>query len=97
MRVGSQNAWDAGEGFACTGVVTAKMLKGRGEGLVFQAFRQELCALPGKGPKHLKPQAPLKNASGREQLPPPGIGCEWVLLGHSDRRFLASRLGFHGP
>lgn len=40
--VGSQNAWDAAEGFACTGVVTSAMLK--------------------------------------------GIGCDWVLLGHSDRR-----------
>eukprot|EP00913_Durusdinium_trenchii_P031956 g29929.t1 len=42
ILVGSQNAWDAAEGFGCTGVVTSKMLK--------------------------------------------GIGCEWVLLGHSDRR-----------
>ncbi|CAE7563596.1 TIM [Symbiodinium sp. CCMP2456] len=42
IHVGSQNAWDAAEGFACTGVVSAKMLK--------------------------------------------GIGCRWVLLGHSDRR-----------
>lgn len=42
IRVGSQNAWDAAEGFACTGVVTSSMLK--------------------------------------------GIGCDWVLLGHSDRR-----------
>jgi hypothetical protein len=28
--VGSQNAWDAAEGFACTGVVTSSMLKGGG-------------------------------------------------------------------
>ena len=28
--MGSQNAWDAAEGFACTGVVTSAMLKGGG-------------------------------------------------------------------
>ena len=42
VSVGSQNAWDAAEGFGCTGVVTSSMLK--------------------------------------------GIGTDWVLLGHSDRR-----------
>lgn len=30
--VGSQNAWDAAEGFGCTGVVTSSMLKGPGKG-----------------------------------------------------------------
>lgn len=30
ILVGSQNAWDAAEGFGCTGVVTSKMLKGQG-------------------------------------------------------------------
>lgn len=29
VSVGSQNAWDAAEGFGCTGVVTSSMLKGR--------------------------------------------------------------------
>ena len=28
VSVGSQNAWDAAEGFGCTGVVTSSMLKG---------------------------------------------------------------------
>ena len=33
--MGSQNAWDALEGFGCTGVVTAAMLKGGDAGDVF--------------------------------------------------------------